>query len=114
MKGAGGTGFFSMSITTMIRTAKIVQRMVLNQGKPELDFAAAAVGIAEHCGMEAQLREAVSIHPARLPFGTGFSGIASTGVTPSSYPTSKSMPSEMTPLILRDSRLRTNNACLPT
>src|SRR5436305_1249515 len=40
-KRAGGTGFLSMTITTMIKIARNVQRIVLNQGKPDFCLAGA-------------------------------------------------------------------------
>jgi hypothetical protein len=53
-------------------------------------------------------------HSALAPFGTGISGTARTGLIPSAYPISRSMPSETSPIILRGSRLTTNNACFPS
>lgn len=52
-------------------------------------------------------------YPARAPLGTGLSGTASTGLIPSEYPISNSMPSEISPIIFLGSRLTTNNACFP-
>jgi len=53
------------------------------------------------------------VQPARTPSGTRDSGIARTGVMPSAYPISKSIPSETMPRILRGGRLTTKSACLP-
>jgi hypothetical protein len=52
------------------------------------------------------------VYPALAPFGTGFSGWANAGSTPSGYPISKSIPSETSPIIFRGSRFTTNSACL--
>lgn len=48
--------------------------------------------------------------PALVPFGTGRSGQASTGVTPSAYPRSNSIPSDITPFKRRGSRFTTKSA----
>ena len=42
------------------------------------------------------------------------SGVAKTGVMPSAYPTSNSIPSETSPAILLGSRLTMNKACFPS
>ena len=53
-------------------------------------------------------------HPARVPAGTGRSGTASTGTSPSACPISNSMASDIRPAMRRGGRLTTNNAWRPT
>jgi hypothetical protein len=37
----------------------------------------------------------IKVYPTLVPLGTGFSGRAKTGMIPSAYPISKSIPSEI-------------------
>ncbi len=69
-------------------------------------------------GTDDTLRQSVlrkpAAQPALVPLGTDFSGWARTGLIPSAYPMSNTIPSETSPIIFLGSRLTTKSACLPS